>query len=737
MRRWRCVTVALVLACTFTLSSASDESAASRNNAASVNDDDLHWLADGDTFDATGVQALARTALADVTNASARMDAFVRLGDAFFYSDAALGAWRVNGSLALRLFARAADAGNAHAQFHVGVAQSYGLWGVPRDEPAALVNYYFAALSENTAATLALGHRHLLGVGAPRNCESAVRYYELAANRAVQLREANASQPAIADLPHRRLKTVAETQHKKNTPSDAAIVDYYQFSADKGDPDATMNLATLYYYGARGLVQDLPRAAALFHKAYELGASGGAYHLGHIYNHGIGVEANNATAFTYLQEAATEGNTQAVNELAFMHLHGRGTPRDVRQATTLFQNAAKQGNMEAFYNLGVLHMQGQGVSRTSRDPEYEVAHGYFQVAAHQGHTVASHKLGHMSLHGIGTTRSCKSAVDSFKLVAERGPWDRLLAAAFADFKNQDYDAAFLKYAVMAQQGYEIAQHNAAYLLDYGYLTPLFALTPTPDEPETAAVAMRLYKLAALQGNVDANLKIGDFYYYGKGGHAVDFARASAHYSLASKRSNAQAMFNLGFMYEHGIGVDQDFYLAKRFLDKAKEAHSDAHVPVTLALWKLKVHTFVVSWKRAYDIFVGNVEAPLPAPQPPAPSVASTAASAAAAAQADAEAKSYVESLLEAWWPSIVTGADSSTAAASGGSAASSSSSAASRSLEAALGSWRDVVTQALESDDVLIILLMIALGVVLYIRSERHILGDPMPHQEQEQEQDQ
>ncbi|TYZ69265.1 hypothetical protein PybrP1_000638 [[Pythium] brassicae (nom. inval.)] len=722
MRRWRCVTtVALALACASSALSAAPDA---RDDAGLT--DDLRWLADGDAFDASGVQALARQALADATNASTRTAALVRLGDAFFYGDAALGAWRVNGSLALRLFARAADAGNAHAQFHVGVAQSYGLWGVPRDEPAALLSYYFAALGENTAAALALGHRHLLGVGAPRNCETAVRYYEVAANRAVQLREANASQPAVYDLPHRRLKTVAETQHKKNTPSDAAIVDYYQFSADKGDPEATLNLATLYYYGARGLAQDLPRAAALFHRAHELGASGGAFHLGHIYNHGIGVAANNATALEFLQAAASEGNTQAVNELAVMHLHGRGTPRDVRQATTLFQSAAKQGNMEAFYNLGVLHMQG--VPSAGRDPEYEVAHGYFQVAAHQGHTVASHKLGHMSLHGIGTARSCKSAADAFKLVAERGPWDKLLTAAFKDFKAQDYDAAFLKYAVLAQQGYELAQHNAAYLLDYGYLTPLFA----PEAPATAAVAMMLYKLAALQGNVDANLKIGDFYYYGKGGHAVDFARASAHYSLASKRANAQAMFNLGYMYEHGVGVDQDFYLAKRFLDKAREAHSDAHVPVTLALWKLKVHTFVVSWKRVWDIFVGTIEAPPPAPQPPASSPStSTSSSAAAEADAAAQAKSYVESLLAAWWPSIVTGADSTTAASGGAGAGA----AASRSVESALSSWRDMVTQALESDDLLIVLLMLALGVVLYIRSERHILGDPMPPPQQPQPQ--
>ncbi|GAB9467616.1 Sel-1 family protein [Globisporangium polare] len=666
------------------------------------------------------VQQLAQVALSSQEQSDVK-SALVQLGDAYFYSNATL-ATAVNGTLALKFYSQAAAWGDAHAQFHVGVAHSYGFWGVPKDEAAAMLQYYFASLGDNTASVLALGHKHLMGVGAPKNCESAVRYYEVAANRAMLLREANASKPAIYDLPHRRLKTVSETQHKKNIPSDAAIVDYYQFSADKGDPEATMNLATLYYYGARGLEQDLPRAAALFQRAYELGASGGAYHLGHIYSHGIGVPQNNETAFKYLQEASNEGNTQALNELANMHLQGRGTARDLRQATAMFQNAAKQGSMEAFYNLGVLHMQGA----VSKDPEYEVAHGYFQVAAHQGHTISSHKLAHMSLHGIGTTRSCKNAVDSFKLVAERGEWDRMLSKAFKDFKNQDYEAAFMKYAVMAQQGYEVAQHNAAYLLDYGFLTPLFASATTP-EPETAAAAMMLYKLAALQGNVDANLKIGDFYYYGKGGNEVDFTRASAHYSLASKRSNAQAMFNLAFMYEHGIGVDQDFYLAKRFFDKARGAHSDAHVPVTLALWKLKVHTLLTSWKRTWDILVGNIEAPVAPPVPTVPQShpSSPASSSAAAQAAEQDAKSYVESLLAAWWPNIVTGADT-------------TNSQGNSSLEAMLGNWRDLAHDLLESDDFLIALLLLALGVVLYIRSERQYLGDPMPQpQQQEPQQEQ
>ena len=50
--------------------------------------------------------------------------------------------------------------------------------------------------------------------------------------------------------------------------------------------------------------------------------------------------------------------------------------------------------------------------------------------------------------------------------------------------------------------------------------------------------------------------------------------------------SALAMWNLGWMYEHGVGVPQDFHLAKRHYDNALETNAEAYIPVTLALVKL-------------------------------------------------------------------------------------------------------------------------------------------------------
>ena len=53
------------------------------------------------------------------------------------------------------------------------------------------------------------------------------------------------------------------------------------------------------------------------------------------------------------------------------------------------------------------------------------------------------------------------------------------------------------------------------------------------------------------------------------------------------QQNSQAMFNLGYMHEQGLGMKKDIHLAKRCYDLAAETNADAKVPVALALLKLQ------------------------------------------------------------------------------------------------------------------------------------------------------
>ena len=50
------------------------------------------------------------------------------------------------------------------------------------------------------------------------------------------------------------------------------------------------------------------------------------------------------------------------------------------------------------------------------------------------------------------------------------------------------------------------------------------------------------------------MKLGDYHYYGYGTD-VDYETAALHYRLACEQQHsAQAMFNLGYMHEQGLGM---------------------------------------------------------------------------------------------------------------------------------------------------------------------------------------
>ncbi len=55
----------------------------------------------------------------------------------------------------------------------------------------------------------------------------------------------------------------------------------------------------------------------------------------------------------------------------------------------------------------------------------------------------------------------------FKNVCERGRWSEKFMEAYGSFKEGNMDSALVEYLLLAEQGYEIAQSNVAFILDQG------------------------------------------------------------------------------------------------------------------------------------------------------------------------------------------------------------------------------------------------------------------------------
>lgn len=318
--------------------------------------------------------------------------------------------------------------------------------------------------------------------------------------------------------------------------------------------------------------------------------------LGKIYLEGSeNIKADNETAFKFFKKAADLGNPVGQSGLGIMYLQGKGVPKDTDKALKYFTQAADQGWVDGQLQLGNMYYSGNGVKR-----DFKLANKYFNLASQSGHVLAFYNLGQMHASGVGMMRSCPTAVELFKNVAERGKWGERLMIAYQDYRAYKYDEAFVQYALLAELGYEVAQSNAAFLLDRNEIKFI------NNRQEELVRALQYWGRAAAQGYSAAQVKLGDYHYYGLGTGIIDFETAASHYRTASEQQhNAQAMFNLAYMHEKGLGMKKDMHLAKRFYDLAAETNADAKIPVALALLKLQFLYKFESFYNREDNFFKN------------------------------------------------------------------------------------------------------------------------------------
>ncbi|KAF8908028.1 hypothetical protein CPB85DRAFT_1310505 [Mucidula mucida] len=418
------------------------------------------------------------------------------------------------------------------------------------------------------------------------------------------------------------------------------IMDYYMFNADRGETDFAYRLGKIYYQGSiyaspggiasgsegvgavpRDYVRakhyfdqivrqvwprDSPNplqhrtaAAALKDEGAPVGyASASAAYLGRMYLRGEGVKPDMALARMWFERGADYGDRECHNGLGILWRDGLvpGTKPDMKKAMQHFTLAAGQELAEAQVNIAKYHY-GRG--------ELTLATTYFETAVRLGSPFeAYYYLGKihasqsrsLSVAPNVASSSCAMAVSFYKLVSERGVWDDDLLKdaeyAWVSGSDRGKEIAMLKWWIAAERGSEIAQNNLAYALDQDKsilrLTRFSPITPSND---TAHLALTQWTRAAAQRNIDALVKVGDYYYHGLGvpeyTEGVRYEKAARYYqSAADTQMSALAMWNLGWMYENGVGVPQDFHLAKRHYDLALETNSEAYIPVLLSLTKL-------------------------------------------------------------------------------------------------------------------------------------------------------
>ncbi len=159
-----------------------------------------------------------------------------------------------------------------------------------------------------------------------------------------------------------------------------------------GDPRAAYEVAARFADG-RVVPTNNGEAAHWFDIAAKKGLAPAQFRLGALYEKGVGVRKDLATARDLYRSAAEKGHGKAMHNLAVLYAEGVDGKADYRRAAQWFRKAADRGVTDSQYNLAILYARGVGVEQN-----FAESYKWFSLAARNGDNDAAKKRDEIAAH---------------------------------------------------------------------------------------------------------------------------------------------------------------------------------------------------------------------------------------------------------------------------------------------------------------------------------------------------
>lgn len=352
---------------------------------------------------------------------------------------------------------------------------------------------------------------------------------------------------------------------------------WWSKSAEQGNVQAIGNMGLCYQTG-NGIEKDSLMATKLYKKSIQKGSKalfaqnvelankGNVFSnilVASCYQNGIGVAKDAAKAIPFLKNAAERNCVPAQLDLAMTLLNSKKP----EEAAPWFKKGSDNGNIPCTFYYGKMLLEGLGVKADKKDGA-----NYLLKAADAGFPQAMYYVGNCYVNGDGLTKNVEQGVKWYKLAAGKGVANAEWALAQCYRKGEgtpvNYDQALYWYAEASAKGH----------------TRAFKQLIADSIPGSAFVAymkgMKAYgnkdfEEALKQFKIVEKAKIAD----GKVMEAAIMANnAYAKHNMKkgikllndASKTNAQAMYLLGALYEAGKGVDKDMATAVDYMTKAAD-----------------------------------------------------------------------------------------------------------------------------------------------------------------------
>jgi TPR repeat protein len=289
---------------------------------------------------------------------------------------------------------KAADAGNAQAEYYLGVMASEEQ---KPDHKAAFEWFEKASAQGHPKAMYNLALAYERGLGVKRDRAKAMEL----------LRKTSAS--GDIDAQYMLGLLLLDEAGNANASMRSEAISWLSKAAGSGNPRAQFLLGSGYADGTFGQV-DSQLARQWLAKAITSGVIEAlrpyvALSKDNTGDHSKPVEA--------LLKQAEQGDAMAQHEYAARLIAGEGIKKDFANGVVWLRKSAQQGYLDAQYDLGIL------LSR-SDDPDYSGALQWLRKAASKGHARAAYAIGQIYADGLGVDKDEQEAVRWYRQAAEAG-----------------------------------------------------------------------------------------------------------------------------------------------------------------------------------------------------------------------------------------------------------------------------------------------------------------------------
>ena len=313
----------------------------------------------------------------------------------------------------------------------------------------------------------------------------------------------------------------------------------------------------LKYYAA----EDYDEAAKWYQKAADQGDKNAQNNLGHMYANGEGVKQNYSKALEWYQKSADQGVTNAQVSVGWYYMNGFGNLTndiiDYKKAIYWNQRAADNGDAEGFNNLGWLYENGLGVEKNLTK-----AAELYQTAVTKGiKNGAKQKNIEEAQRRLANINALIKANEKQTLQEAPVDAEAQIKLANESYKKKNYKQAIDLYRKAAEQGNIAGQYNLGIMYEKGL-----------GVKKDATQAIAWYQKGAnqkdkdsLRNLINAQIKLAGQFYQDK-----NFKDSVLWYRKVADLGSAVGQYNLGILYEKGLGVAKDDNQAHSWFQKAAD-----------------------------------------------------------------------------------------------------------------------------------------------------------------------